>query len=78
MIRIGLHVGRACLRRADFYDVPGMWSFFALQAKRWHDRGKSAGWALLGFFPLANIWVTIEVGFLAGTPGPNEYGPLPP
>lgn len=55
-----------------------LWSSFALQAKRWHDRGKSGWWALLGFVPLANIWVMIEVGFLAGTPGPNDYGPPPP
>lgn len=57
---------------------PLLWASFALQAKRWHDRNRSAWWALLGAVPLANIWVMIEVGFLAGTPGPNSYGPPPP
>jgi uncharacterized membrane protein YhaH (DUF805 family) len=57
---------------------PMIWMGAALQAKRWHDRNRSAWWMLLGAIPLANIWVMIEVGFLAGTPGSNDYGPPPP
>jgi len=57
--------------------LPLLYMLTALQAKRWHDRGKSAWWMLLALVPLANIWAAIEAGFLPGTPGRNEYG-LPP
>jgi uncharacterized membrane protein YhaH (DUF805 family) len=30
---------------------------------------------LSGVFVVGNVWVTIELGLLAGTPGPNRYGP---
>jgi len=30
---------------------------------------------LLGFIPIANLIVLIELGFMPGTPGPNRYGP---
>ena len=50
----------------------------ALSAKRWHDRGKSAWWILVGFIPvIGGFWVLIENGFLRGTDGPNPYGPDP-
>jgi len=50
----------------------------AVQVKRWHDRGKSGWWILIGFVPLiGGLWALIECGFLAGTPGPNQYGPQP-
>jgi uncharacterized membrane protein YhaH (DUF805 family) len=57
--------------------LPFIWTATALQAKRWHDRDKSAWWILLGLVPIANIWSAIEVGFLPGTPGRNSYGPPP-
>lgn len=47
------------------------------QVKRLHDRGRSGWFVLLSFVPLANIWILIEVCFLKGTPGPNEFGPDP-
>jgi uncharacterized membrane protein YhaH (DUF805 family) len=48
------------------------------QVKRWHDRGKSGWWALIGFVPyVGSLWVLVECGFLAGTPGPNQYGQQP-
>lgn len=54
------------------------WSTFAVQAKRWHDRGKSTGWVLLQLVPgVGVLWTLIECGFLAGTPGPNRFGPGP-
>ena len=62
---------------AGILYLPLLWISFALQAKRWHDRGKS-GWmciiSVLG--PLA-IWAFIECGCLRGTVGPNQYGPDP-
>lgn len=44
--------------------------------KRFHDRDKSGWWVLIGFVPIIGaIWLLIELGFLAGTPGPNRFGP---
>ncbi len=49
-----------------------------VQGKRWHDRGKSAWWVLIGFIPIVGpIWVIVECGCLAGSPEANEYGPAP-
>ena len=59
-----------------FYFVIGVWITIAISIKRFHDRGKSAGWALIMFIPLiGSIWLLIELGFLRGDPGPNAYGP---
>lgn len=50
----------------------------AVQIKRWHDRGKSGWWVLIALVPfIGGLWALIECGFLAGTPGPNKYGPQP-
>ena len=50
----------------------------ALYTKRWHDRGKSGWWTLIVLVPLiGGIWIFIELGCLAGTRGPNQYGPDP-
>ena len=46
--------------------------------KRFHDRDKSGWWVLIAFVPVIGaIWLLIELGFLAGTPGPNRFGPPP-
>ncbi len=48
---------------------------FALTTKRWHDRGKSGWWSLIMFVPIiGGLWAFIELGFLGGEPGTNEYG----
>jgi uncharacterized membrane protein YhaH (DUF805 family) len=50
----------------------------ALYAKRWHDRGKSGWWSLIGLIPiLGGIWMLVELGFLKGTDGSNQYGADP-
>ncbi len=55
-----------------------IWPGLAISIKRWHDRGKSGWWILIGLIPLVGpIWALIETGFLPGTPGPNQYGPDP-
>ena len=55
-----------------------IWPSLALQVKRWHDRDKSGWWILIQLIPLVGaIWALVENGFLAGTPGPNQYGPDP-
>jgi len=48
---------------------------YALYAKRWHDRNKSGWWSLIGFVPLiGGLWLLIELGFLGGDEGENDYG----
>jgi uncharacterized membrane protein YhaH (DUF805 family) len=55
-----------------------IWPSLAVSVKRWHDRGKSGWWILIGLVPLIGpLWALIETGFLPGTPGTNEYGPDP-
>jgi uncharacterized membrane protein YhaH (DUF805 family) len=50
----------------------------ALYAKRWHDRNKSGWWTLIGLIPIIGaIWMLVELGFLRGTAGSNDYGPDP-
>lgn len=49
----------------------------AVYVKRFHDRGKSGWWVLIAFLPLIGFfWILIELGMLAGDPGPNAYGSL--
>lgn len=55
-----------------------LWPALAIQAKRWHDRDKSAIWILINFVPfIGGLWALIENGFLAGTDGDNHYGSNP-
>jgi len=58
--------------------VPMFWIALAVQVKRWHDRGKSGLWVLVGVIPyLGFLWVLVECGCLRGTSGDNAYGPDP-
>ena len=51
------------------------WPGYVVQLKRWHDRNKSAWWFLMNFVPyIGPLWIIIELGFLKGVPGPNQYG----
>ena len=55
-----------------------LWIELALTVKRWHDRDKSGFWYLIVLIPLVGpFWALIELGFLDGTQGPNQYGPSP-
>jgi uncharacterized membrane protein YhaH (DUF805 family) len=55
-----------------------LWPTLAVYVKRWHDRGKSGWWTLIGLVPvIGGIWILVELGCLAGTDGPNQYGPDP-
>ena len=46
--------------------------------KRYHDRDKGGAWVFIILVPLIGaLWSAIETGFLAGTPGPNRFGPDP-
>jgi uncharacterized membrane protein YhaH (DUF805 family) len=53
------------------------WIGVNLGIKRCHDRGRSGYFILLNFVPLVNFWPLIELTFLKGDAGPNEYGPDP-
>lgn len=60
------------------YSLIVIYPAFAIAAKRWHDRDKSAVWILIGFIPIiGSIWVFIECGCLKGTTGDNRYGSDP-
>lgn len=51
------------------------WAGLATNVKRWHDRDKSGYWYFITFIPIVGpIWALIELGFLPGTDGPNQYG----
>ena len=55
-----------------------LWPSLAIQVKRWHDRNKSANWIFLSMIPyIGFIWSTIELLFLKGTEGSNDYGKDP-
>jgi uncharacterized membrane protein YhaH (DUF805 family) len=58
-------------------NIALLWPVLATFAKRWHDRGAPAWFALFVFVPLANIWTIIECGFVAGDAGRNKYGDPP-
>ena len=46
--------------------------------KRWHDRDKQAWCVLIILIPfIGPIWTFVELGFLAGTDGENQYGDDP-
>ncbi len=50
---------------------------YAVSIKRLHDRDRSGWFLLVAIIPLVSIWVWIEVGFLRGTYGANQYGADP-
>ena len=52
-----------------------VWIALAVQAKRWHDRDRSAWMILVNLIPVVGwIWSLIELGFLRGTVEANKYG----
>lgn len=65
------------LAMTAFYILLG-YVGIAVSVKRFHDRGKSGWWVLVGLIPIIGaFWLLIENGFLDGTPGDNQYGPPP-
>jgi uncharacterized membrane protein YhaH (DUF805 family) len=54
-----------------------IYSSLAVNVKRCHDRGRSGWFILLLLVPLLNLWPIIELYFLRGTLGANQYGPDP-
>jgi uncharacterized membrane protein YhaH (DUF805 family) len=55
-----------------------VWMSICIQGKRCHDRNRSAWFIFISLIPLVGaIWLLIELGFLDGTQGENQYGPSP-
>ncbi len=54
-----------------------LWPALALSVKRCHDRNRSWLFILVSLVPLVNLWYAVEVLFLKGTDGTNDYGPDP-
>ncbi|MEM9305074.1 MAG: DUF805 domain-containing protein [Pseudomonadota bacterium] len=50
------------------------WPWLAVNVKRLHDRDRSGWFLLLLIVPLVNLWIMIELAFLAGTAGDNRFG----
>ena len=64
------------------FFVPALLAAFIINlsatVQRYHDRNKSGWWYFASLIPVIGwIWQLIECGFLAGTPGDNDYGPAP-
>ena len=59
------------------YSLILVFPAYAVLIKRLHDRDRSGWFVLLSFIPLVNIWIWIEVAFLRGTYGDNQYGADP-
>ncbi len=68
----GVAFGLALLAIAVYLVV--FWASLATTAKRLHDRGRSGWFMLISLIPLVGLWLIIEVGFLRGDEGANEYG----
>lgn len=55
-------------------SLVSLWVSLAINAKRFHDRDKSGWWVLIALVPvIGGLWILIECGFLAGTPGSNRF-----
>ncbi len=53
-----------------FYVVPGILGAIGMASGGWHWLFDVPSWAV-------SLWALIELGFLRGTSGPNQYGPDP-
>ena len=57
--------------------IPLLIAALSLNIRRCHDRGRAGWFLILSVVPIVSIWYLIEIGFLPGTPGSNEYGDDP-
>ena len=59
---------------ATIFLLLTIWPLLAVQAKRWHDRNKSAWWCFIGLVPcIGSFWVLIECGFLPSVEEGNRF-----
>jgi uncharacterized membrane protein YhaH (DUF805 family) len=78
----GNDVAPIVLRDALSYALPVAivalaWIALATLCKRFHDEGSSGWTALCLLIPIYSLFVWIQVGFIRGKRGTNEYGPDP-
>jgi uncharacterized membrane protein YhaH (DUF805 family) len=57
--------------------ISGLWSWVALEVKRWHDRDKAGWWMLISCLPVVNLWAIVELFLERGSEGINRYGADP-
>jgi uncharacterized membrane protein YhaH (DUF805 family) len=57
--------------------VLALYPLVSVFVKRIHDRDRAGWFFLLLFVPLVNLWPVVEIYFLKGTEGENQYGPDP-
>jgi uncharacterized membrane protein YhaH (DUF805 family) len=75
---LGTQIGEDVGLIGAVVSIAMIYPAIALYAKRWHDRNKSGWWTLIGLIPIIGaIWMLVELGFLRGTEGSNDYGSDP-
>ena len=52
----------------------GIYPSLAVAVKRCHDRDRSGLFLLVFLIPIVSIWPAIELAFIPGTYGSNQYG----
>jgi APA family basic amino acid/polyamine antiporter len=58
---------------AAILTIVSVWISLSAQARRWHDRGKSAWMILLNLIPIVGaLWSLVELGFLPGIARPQD------
>ena len=62
---------------SSIFMLVAIYPSIAISVKRLHDRNRSGWFLLLGIIPIVNIWIAIELWFLKGTDGDNNYGADP-
>lgn len=59
------------------YLIGAMVPLFSAMVRRFHDMGKSGWLTLVGFVPVVGTTIVFLMMFKEGTPGENQYGPMP-
>lgn len=50
----------------------------SISIRRWHDLNKSGWWIFISLVPfVGGLYALVMTGFVAGTPGQNQYGTAP-
>ena len=59
------------------FSLVMLYPSIAVGVKRCHDRNRTGWFLLISLIPLVNLWVLVELWFLKGTTGANNYGEDP-
>ncbi|MDQ2076385.1 DUF805 domain-containing protein [Marinimicrobium sp. ABcell2] len=59
------------------FIVLTLWPSLAVQAKRWHDTGRSGWWTLINLIPFGGIWALIVTGAFPSDANTNRFGAPP-